>query len=123
MSDLSPEEYKHVLHSIVDDAERMSAIVDNLLMLARADAEQIQMGKQSTALHEVTMEVYEQLEGIAQRKGIRLDIAAMDEAIVNGDPLWLAPIITNPINNAIKYTPSSGAVTISLITSGPPTPH
>lgn len=123
MRDLSPEEYRRVLRSIVDEVERMSAIVENLLLLARADADQIQMRRERVALHEVAMTAYEQMEGLARRKGITLDIATLDEAEVDGDALWLHQILVNLLNNALKYTPEGGTVTLSLTTVGGQVAH
>ena len=120
MSDLTTEEHRKVLKSIVDEVERMSAIVENLLLLARADAEQIQVRRKRVSLDEIVMQVYEQMEGLARRKQISLDIAAMEEAAVSGDGLWLGQIITNLVNNALKYTPEGGAVTISLTVENEP---
>jgi len=116
MRDLSPDEYRRVLRSIVDEVERMSAIVENLLLLARADADQVQVRREHVALHEIAMTAYEQMEGLARRRGIALDIGVMEEAEVEGDPLWLGQILTNLLNNALKYTPEGGAVTLSLTT-------
>lgn len=116
MSDLTPAEYRRVLRSIVDEVERMSAIVENLLLLARADADQIQVQRERVELHTVALDVYEQLEGIARRKGVALNIGEMEEAKVEGDPLWLTQIVTNLLNNALKYTPAGGQVTLSLTT-------
>jgi heavy metal sensor kinase len=120
MSDLTTAEHRKVLKSIVDEVERMSAIVENLLLLARADAEQIQVRRKRVSLDEIVMQVYEQMEGLARRKQVSLDIAAMEEASVSGDGLWLGQIITNLVNNALKYTPEGGAVTISLTVQNEP---
>jgi heavy metal sensor kinase len=114
MEDLPAAEYRRVLRSIVDDTERMSAIVENLLLLARADAEAVHLKREPVALDEVAMQVYEQMEGIARRKGVALDMEEMEDAPVLGDPLWLGQIVTNLVNNAVKYTPQGGSVTLSV---------
>ena len=116
MREATPEEYRTVLRSIVDETERMTAIVDNLLLLARADAEQIQIRRERVPVHELVMEVFEQLGPLARRKNVTLDVAALDEASVSGDPLWLRQILVNLVNNAIKYTPAGGSVQLSLTT-------
>lgn len=118
MSDLTPEEYRKVLRSIIEEVERMSAIVENLLLLARADANAVQLKREPVAFHEVVMTVYEQMEAIARRKGVLLEIEEMDETIVEGDPLWLQQIVTNLLNNAIKYTPEGGRVSVKIKGSG-----
>ena len=114
MSDLTPEGYRAVLRSIVDEVERMSAIVENLLILARADAHQIEVRRERIALHEIVMSVYEQMEPLARRRGVRLEIGDLAEAEVEGDPLWLPQILINLVNNAVKYTPPGGTVTMAI---------
>jgi len=114
MGDREPDEYRRTLRSIVDDVERMSAIVENLLLLARADANQIQIRRERIALQELVLGVYEQMEPIAHRKGVALDLGELAEAAVEADPLWMNQIAVNLANNAIKYTPERGSVTLAV---------
>ncbi len=114
MGERDPEEYRRTLRSIVDDVERMSAIVENLLLLARADADQIQIKRERVSLHELALNVYEQLEPLAHRRAVALDLGEMVEVEVQGDTLWLGQIATNLVNNAIKYTPEGGTVTLTV---------
>src|SRR5262249_57360607 len=85
-----------------------------LLLLSRADADQARLKQEPVPLHEVAMQVYERMEGLAHRKNISLDIAAMDEVSLRGDSLWLQQLMTNLTHNAIHYTPEGGSVTLSL---------
>jgi signal transduction histidine kinase len=57
----------------------MSAVVDNLLTLARADADQVKMKRERVPLHEGVMSVFEALEGPARRKGVTLDLQQIEE--------------------------------------------
>jgi signal transduction histidine kinase len=114
MSDLTSDEHRKVLRSIVEEVERMSAIVENLLLLARTDADAVQLKRETVAFHEVVMTVYEQMEGIARRKGVTLELEEIDEAHVEGDPLWLQQMVTNLLNNAVKYTTEGGKVSVAV---------
>ena len=114
MSDLSTEEYRKTLRSIIEETERLSSIVNNLLLLSRADADQVRLKQEPVPLHEVAMAAYERTAGLAHRKSINLDIGAMDEVMISGDALWLQQLITNLLYNAINYTPVGGAVTLTL---------
>lgn len=118
MEELSPAEYRRVLKSIVEEVERMSAVVENLLTLARADADRVRIRRERVALHEVLIAVYEQIERVARDKGVTIELDEIDEVTVIGDPLWLKQLITNLVTNAVKYTPSGGEVRLSLVEEG-----
>jgi heavy metal sensor kinase len=118
MGELTPHEYRRTLQSIVEETERMSAVVDNLLTLARADADQVQMRREAVAVHETVMSVFEALEGAARRKGVALDLDEIDEVWCEGDSLWLQQVVTNLVANAVKYTPPGGRVCIQLVLEG-----
>lgn len=113
MHDLTTEEHRRVLRSIIDEAERMSSLVENLLVMARADADQISLRREPVAVEEEVMAVYEQAEGQARRKGISLEIGKMEGATVDGDRFWIGQILQNLLSNALKYTPEGGTVTVS----------
>jgi signal transduction histidine kinase len=102
----------------VEETERLSEIVNNLLLLSRADAEQIRLKHEPVALDQVAMQAYEPMERLAHRKSITLDIAAMEEITLSGDSLWLHQLITNLLHNAINYTPEGGKVTLSVAREG-----
>jgi len=115
MSDLPPEGYHQTLRSIIEETERLSFIVNNLLLLSRADADQVRLKHEPVALHEIAMAAYEPMARLAHRKNITLDIDAMEEVNLRGDALWLQQLITNLLVNAINYTPEGGCVALSLI--------
>jgi signal transduction histidine kinase len=115
MGELTREEYQQTLRSIVEEVGRMSAVVDNLLTLARADADQVTMRCEPVALHEVVMAVFEGMEAMARQKGVALDLYEVAEAAMSGDALWLQQAISNLVANAVKYTPAGGRIWISLI--------
>jgi heavy metal sensor kinase len=114
MANLTPAEYQRTLRSIVEEVERMSAVVENLLTLARADAHQVALRREPVPLPEIVMTVFEGLEGAARRKGVSLDLEEVAELCCVGDPLWLQQVVTNLVANAVKYTPPGGRVWISL---------
>jgi signal transduction histidine kinase len=114
MSDLTPQEVRRTFQSIIEETERLSSIVNNLLLLSRADADQVRLKQEPVALDEVAMAAYEPMERLARRKNITLDIDRMDEVHIHGDSLWLQQLITNLLHNAIHYTPEGGQVVLSL---------
>lgn len=114
MSDLTPEEYRHALRSILEETERLTEIVNNLLLLSRADANQMTLKREPVALDAIVMQAYERVEPLARRKRITLDIENLEEISLQGDSLWLLQLLTNLLNNAINYTPEGGSVFLAL---------
>lgn len=110
----SPEETRRTLQSIIEETERLSAIVGNLLLLSRADANQVRIKQEPVALHEVLLMVYESLERLARQKRIEVDLEMAEEVGICGDVLWLHQLLANLVQNAINYTPEGGSVLLLL---------
>ena len=114
MRPLPPEEYQRRMRSILESAERMSQIMENLLLLARADSDRPQVRLEPVPLDEVLLAVYEMVERPAREKDLSLEIEEADEATVLGDRVWLQQMVTNLATNAIRYTPAGGRIRLSV---------
>jgi len=114
MADMSPEGYRQSLTSVLESAERMSEIVESLLLLARADAGQQLLRRETVDLAELTLETVDRLTGMAERHGVRVEMVESGEAMTEGDPLWIGQIASNLISNAVKYTPREGRVEVRV---------
>lgn len=114
-SGASAEQLKEVLLSNLEETDRMSYIVKNLLDLTRADVEAV---KEDVPLDGVLAERFEHFRKKAVTEGIGLDIVKNAPVLVQGDPVRLGQLIYNLIDNAFKYTPRGGRVELSLAQSG-----
>jgi signal transduction histidine kinase len=88
--------------------------VNNLLLLSRADADQVRLRQEPVGLETVALETYEALERLARRKNIHMEFEEMEEAPLLGDALWLEQLARNLVQNAINYTPEGGSVFLSV---------
>ncbi|GHO49622.1 sensor histidine kinase [Ktedonospora formicarum] len=104
----TPEEYQQALEQIQVENEQMAAIVNSLLLLARADAGQIALQQEEVDLSDIALASVERLLPLAQRKDITISTGELPELIVQGDPHHLGSMLTNLIENAIKYTSGIG---------------
>jgi heavy metal sensor kinase len=109
-----PLEYQQVLHSCLEEIERISRLVAGLLLLARADAGVLRLDLQPVDLTELTLEVAARLQRLAAEKSITLHCDLPAPVIVSGDKEHLHRLLLNLIDNAIKYTQVGGRVTLSL---------
>ncbi len=108
------EGLKEVLASNLEEVNRMSRIVNDLLMLSRIDRGAERFVMEEVNLEDIVTEKFEQARTLARDKGIEVTLANSTRVAVRGDPVKLRQLILNLLDNAIKYTPEGGMVTISL---------
>ena len=101
------------LAAIGNETVRMRRLVNDLLLLAQADAG-LQLQLQPVELDTLLLDVYRQGQVISQGTGVRVRLGAEDQAVVLGDADRLRQLLLNLVDNAIKYTPSGGDVTLTL---------
>ena len=99
------------LDAIQVESERMTRMVGDLLLLAQADAGQL-IRRERVELDTLMLQVYRQVRPLAE--GIELVIGAEDQAAILGDPDRIKQLLLNLVDNAIKYTPKGGKVTLGL---------
>lgn len=104
----TPEEYRQVLEWIQNENEQMAAIVNSLLLLARADTGQIALHLQEVDLSDIALASVERLLPLARQSGIMLATGDLPELLVNGDQEYLSRMMLNLVENAIKYTRGKG---------------
>lgn len=110
----SPEEYRRVLASALEESERIARLVEGLLLLSRADAGVLRMDRQAVDLAELVMEVVDYAQVLAKAHGVALEFKPMAPVTVQGDRVHLRRLLLNLVDNGIKYTPAGGLVTLTL---------
>ena len=110
------ENTRRYLAIVAREAERLSSLIDDLLALARADADELKLDVRPIAADAVVEEVYQSLAPLALRdRQVKLVKSAPPEAPqVMADRDRLAQVLLNLTRNAITYTPAGGIVSISL---------
>ncbi len=108
---MSEAEHAKAVSEAHAEALRMGRLVADLLMLARADAGVLLL-RQPVELDRVLLAVMGEARHLA--RGQRLEVAAFDPVVVQGDPDRLKQLVLILIDNALKYTAAGGRVTVSL---------
>jgi two-component system, OmpR family, heavy metal sensor histidine kinase CusS len=106
------EEYRSVLASLGEQCERLTSLVNGLLLLARADAGEVLLRRETVDLAALACEVGEMFDPLAEEKGIQLITHARSPVTVAGDASRLRQLVTNLLDNAIRFTEPGGSVTL-----------
>jgi heavy metal sensor kinase len=110
---LSTQEYRDVIASMLEEVDRLTRLVENLLLLTRAEAGRIPMKPVVVDLTELVASVSDTLRVLADEKNQEwtVDIAEQVTAACDASILRLA--VTNVMYNAIKYTPNKGEIRVA----------
>ena len=115
----TPEEYRESLGVLHGEAQRLTHIVDDLFTLTRADAGQYPLQRQGFYLDELVADCVHSARTLAGAKNIKLSGDTPEECAIYADESLLRRMVLNLVDNAIKYTPEGGKVTVSCYRQGP----
>ena len=109
------DDYRKSLETISQESDYMSAVIGKLLFLARSDAGNEQLNFEDVDLKELIIGLAANIEALAQDKGIKFTVDTKDDVNVSGDKVKLRQLFTNILENAVRYTPADGKISVSLL--------
>jgi signal transduction histidine kinase len=114
-SSRTAEEYRDALVECVEEADRVRSLLDALMDLAEAETGAMRLQRDVIALPVLVQDAIDLYSELAEEKGLRLTLeAAADVPTITGDRIRIRQAIANLIDNAVKYTPSGGRVTVEI---------
>ena len=111
---LSLDEYSEVLREINAESERLGVLINDLLVLARADEEQMPLDREPVRLDLLAFDVAATMEPLAIERGIELQVCTLQSATVSGDTARLIQVLMGLVDNALTYTNAGGIVTLGV---------
>jgi heavy metal sensor kinase len=109
-----PEEYEALLQSNLEETEKMSRIISDMLTLARFDNRDVKLERSSVGLKELLKDITETLTPLAAKRSITLRLQAAQDVAVEGDAGQLERLFINLMDNAVKYSRDGGSVAVSV---------
>lgn len=100
------------LEIIDKHANRLTLLIDDLLLLARLDSDRVELRLQALSLRAAAQDALDDAALIARTRGVTLKNAVAADAVASADPERLRQVIANLIDNAIKYGRAEGTVVI-----------
>jgi signal transduction histidine kinase len=113
-------QFTEITNEVENETDRMGTLINDLLLLARADSGVLTLRTDRVEMDTLLLDVYRQARRIAEHKKgageLEVRLGAEDQALVLGDRERLHQLVLNLVDNAIKYTPTGGVITLSLET-------
>jgi two-component system OmpR family sensor kinase len=107
-------EYREALTIVSEQATRLSRMVEDMFVLARADAGGYPLTRRLLYVDEIVAECVRAVSVVAATRDIQLTTALQSDASVTADDGLLRQLVTNLLDNAVRHTPPGGSVTIAL---------
>lgn len=102
------------LSDIRSEGERMSALVNQLVVLARMDEDKTNLNMQSFSLSDMIMDVISEFQILAQERGTSMEVRMDSKVDVVGDEAAVRRVVSILLDNAVKYCDGGGSIRIRL---------
>jgi signal transduction histidine kinase len=106
-------EYEELLYQINDECRHLAQVVNQLLQLTQSEALAADTRQELVGLDEMIRKAMEMFEPVAEERQVKLT-STLTDVQVTGNPREIRQLLTNLIDNAIKFTPSGGTVHVGL---------
>lgn len=110
----SPEEYRDAMTVIEQQMRRLTRLVEDMFLLARADAGVYSLQRGKFYLDELLLETRRAASVLAEQKGVTIAAGEFPEALCEGDEELMRRLVLILLDNAVKYTNPGGSVSLSL---------
>jgi heavy metal sensor kinase len=110
----SGEDYRDTIGSMLEEVNRLTALVDSLLTISRADAGRIQLHPTAFSAIDLAREAAGLFDVLIEEKSQRITVEGDESLRITGDRVFLRQAVVNIIHNAVKYSPSGGAISVSV---------
>lgn len=107
-------EYRASMAIVQDASRRLTKIVDDIFLLARADAGHLVMRTEPLYIDEVVRDTVRAVTPIAEERQVTVVLDSTVEASMPGDPHLLGRLVLNLLDNALKHSPKGGTVEVSM---------
>ena len=109
------EDYRNALADCLEEADRVSALMDALMDLAEAETGAMRLRRDTVDVRAVVRDALDLYAEVAEDKGVALSMEASGDTLtVSGDRVRLTQVFANLVDNAVKYTPAGGQVVVRV---------
>jgi heavy metal sensor kinase len=122
-SESSLGDFQDMAASTIEECDGLLGMINTMLDIAEGEAGVIKLEMASFNISALLRKLCELYEPVMVEKGIHLEVEAAEIATVCGDVQKLQRVGANLLDNAVKYTPKGGTISVSVVPSGPTTQY
>jgi two-component system OmpR family sensor kinase len=119
--DVSQEDLSRVAGILHGQTEQLSRLVEDLMALARVDAREFTLKPETVDISQLTSGVVDSYRPGADVAGVSIQIECSEPHLILVDPQRLIQVLGNLVNNALRYTPEGGRISVVCLGDGPAT--
>ncbi|HEX2828376.1 MAG TPA: ATP-binding protein [Burkholderiales bacterium] len=113
-----PQEYVETLRSCMDEVERLTLLVEELLTLARVDAGHERLTEETVLLGVVAEEAVKRVHPVARQRGVQIELDAANEVLARIPHGSAGLVLTNLLDNAVKFSAPGSRVHLRIAVEG-----
>jgi two-component system sensor histidine kinase QseC len=105
---------RQALNQVITGVDRATHLLEQMLTLARINPESNELKSEEIFLHALTADVIALIAPTAFAKKITLELTGNQHALIKADPISVSVLVRNLVDNAVRYTPEGGTVTVAI---------
>lgn len=111
---MSPEKQQEFLERIVHQADKMDFLIQSIIKMSRLEIGAIQIIPTKADLAQTLVNALLSISAVVEQKGIDISVDCPQPCVIRHDPKWTEEAIFNLLDNAVKYTPTSGKIKVQV---------
>jgi signal transduction histidine kinase len=112
------EGYREALADCVEETDRVLVMLNTLMDISEAESGAMPLHREAVRLADIAARAVDLYRDVAEAKGVTIEVKTADDAVVSADRVRLEQVAANLLDNAVKYTPAGGHVTVAVLSDG-----
>jgi len=108
------ERYREALADCIEESDRVLVMLNTLMDISEAESGAMPLQREPLRLADVVARAVDLYRDVAEAKGVALGVEVSGDVVIPGDRVRLEQVAANLIDNAVKYTPRGGQVTVEV---------
>jgi signal transduction histidine kinase len=113
-----PQRMRAALTECVEEADRVDTMLHTLMDISEAETGTMSLRREAVPVADVAQQTLDLYEDAAEAQGVRLSASVAEGLVASVDRTRLRQVLANLVDNAVKYTPAGGSVTLEAVREG-----